>query len=92
MPISGRITHLWQAQYPSCQITDLAKSVFTRNSLAGSREPRWRVQLSGGSNWDSGWPGGARGNHAATRLGPKARCLGAHETASPELWGSIATP
>ena len=39
MPISGRITHLWQAQYPSCQITDLAKSVFTRNSLAGSAGP-----------------------------------------------------
>ena len=45
MPISGRITHLWQAQYPSCQITDLAKSVFTRNSLAGSREPRWRASF-----------------------------------------------
>ena len=84
--------HYAQQCCPSCQITDLAKSVFTRNSLAGSREPRWRAQLSGGSNWDSGRPGGARGDHAATRLGPRARCRGAHETASPELWGSIATP
>ena len=24
--------------------------------------------------------------------GPRARCRGAHETGSPELWGSIATP
>ena len=51
----------------------------------GQRGPRWRAQLSGGSNWNSGRPGGARGDHAATRLGPRARCRGAHETGSPEL-------
>jgi hypothetical protein len=48
-----------------CQITDLAKSVFRRNSLADSRDSRWRAQLPGGSNWDSDRPGGARGGRAA---------------------------
>jgi hypothetical protein len=36
--------------------------------------------------------GGARGGRATSRLGPRARCRGAHEAGSPELWGSIATP
>jgi hypothetical protein len=55
--------------------------------FSGQRGPRWRAQLPGGSNWDSGRPGGARGGHAASWLGPRARCRGAHETASPELGG-----
>ena len=61
MPISGRITHLWQAQYPSCQITDLAKSVFTRNSLAGRREHRWRasfLEVTIGTRYSPGAPVG----------------------------------
>ena len=68
------------------------KSVLTRHSLADSCGPRWRAQLPGGSNWDSGRPGAPRGGRTTSRLGPRARCRGAHETASPELWGSIATP
>ena len=68
------------------------KNVFTGLCLEDSRRPRWRAQLPGGSNWDLGRPGGARGDHPVTRLGPRARCRGAHETGSPELQGSIATP
>ena len=68
------------------------QNVFTELFLADSREPRWRAQLFGSSNWDSDRPGGARGGRAAPRLEPRARCRGVHETASPELQGSIATP
>jgi len=68
------------------------KSVFTGLCLEDSRGPRWRAQLPGGSNWDSGRPGAPRGGCTTSRLGPRARCRGAHETDPPELWGSIATP
>ena len=69
-----------------CKTGRLNTETSSRGTVyCGQRGPHWRAQLSGGSNWDSGRPGGARGDHAATRLGPRARCRGAHKTASPEL-------
>jgi hypothetical protein len=92
MPISGGERTSAQAQSLHLEVARQPKIGPTASCSAAVLAPQWRPQPPGGSNWGSGRPGGARGGRATSRLGPRARCRGAHETASPELWGSIATP
>ena len=91
MPIPGRRAHLCSSTELTLGGSKAAKIGSAASCSAAALAPQRRAQLAGGSNWDSNRPGGARGGRAAPRLEPRARCRGAHETGSPELWGSIAT-
>jgi hypothetical protein len=77
---------------PHARLADLRKNVLSRTSLGAAHEPHWWYQPPWGSNWGMDRPGGARGKYAGPRLELSVHSRGAHETASPELWASAATP